>query len=149
MGPRRRTSSEAGTSVQRSFRLSRRTLELLDDRARELSETRNSLAERLMDEGLRTERHPLVVFRQGAAGLRRPALVGTRLYVWQVIDTVRASGNSVAAAADYLGLPEHHVQAAVDYYADFTDEVDEYRAQEREFERRERERWERAQRVLG
>jgi uncharacterized protein (DUF433 family) len=69
--------------------------------------------------------------------------------VWQVIDTVRASGNSVAAAATYLGLPAHHVQAAVDYYADFTEEVDEHRIQEREFERRERERWERAQRVLG
>jgi uncharacterized protein (DUF433 family) len=135
--------------VQRSFRMSRRTLELLDDRARELSESRNSLAERLLDEGLRTERHPLIVFREGASGLRRPALVGTRLYVWQVVETVRASGNSVADAAAYLGLPEHHVQAAVNYYADFTDEVEEYVAQEREFERRERERAERAQRVLG
>ena len=149
MGRGRRPGSDTSPSVQRSFRLSRRTLELLDERARELSETRNSLAERLLDEGLRTERHPLIVFREGAAGLRRPALVGTRLYVWQVIDTVRAGGNSVADAATYLGLPEHHVQAAVNYYGDFTEEVDEYRAQEREFERRERERWERAQRVLG
>jgi hypothetical protein len=38
----------------------------------------------------------------------------------------------------YLGLRAHHVQAAVNYYADFTEEVDAYRAQEREFERRER-----------
>ena len=135
--------------MQRSFRMSRRTLELLDERAVELAESRNSLAERLLDEGLRTERHPLVVFREGAGGLRRPGLVGTRLYVWQVIETVRASDNSVADAAAYLGIPERYVQAAVSYYADFTDEVDEYRDQEREFERRERERWERAQRVLG
>jgi uncharacterized protein (DUF433 family) len=139
----------AGASVQRSFRFSSRTMELLDERARELSESRNSLAERLLDEGLRTERHPLIVFRQGGAGFRRPALVGTRLYVWQVVDTVRESGNSVPEAAEYLGLPERHVQAAVDYYADFTDEVDQYRAEEREFERRERARWERSQRVLG
>lgn len=124
-------------------------MELLDDRAGELAESRNSLAERLLDEGLRTERHPLIVFRAGASGLRRPALVGTRLYVWQIVDTVRESGGSVAAAAEYLGLPEHHVRAAVDYYADFTDEVDQYTAEEREFERRERERWERSQRVLG
>lgn len=135
--------------MQRSFRLSSRTMELLDDRARELAESRNSLAERLLHEGLRTEHHPLIVFREGASGLRRPALVGTRLYVWQVVDTVRESANSLAAAAEYLGLPEHHVRAAVDFYADFTDEVDGYRQEQRTFDERERERWERAQRVLG
>jgi len=122
---------------------------LLEDRARELSESRNGLAERLLDEGLRTERHPLIAFREGGAGLRRPALAGTRLYVRQVIDTLRASGNSVAAAAEYLGLTDLQVRAAVAYYADFTDEVDAYRAQERELETRERERWERSERVLG
>jgi uncharacterized protein (DUF433 family) len=121
---------------------------MLDDRARELSETRNSLAERLIDEGLRRERHPLIAFREGAAGVRRPALIGTRLYVWQIIETVRASDNSVAEAAAYLNLSEQQVQAAVSYYAYFTEEVEEHRARERELERRERERWERAQRVL-
>lgn len=124
-------------------------MRLLDDRARELSESRNSLVERLLDEGLHTERHPLIVFRTGGSGRRRPALIGTRLYVWQIVDTVRESGNSVREAADYLGLPAHHVRAAIDYYADFKDEVDAHRAEEIEFERRERERWERSQRVLG
>lgn len=137
-----------GASVQRSFRLSKRTMRLLDARARELSESRNGLAERLLNEGLHTERHPLIVFRTGGSGRRRPALIGTRLYVWQIVDTVRANGNSVPEAADYLGLPPHHVQAAIDYYADFKDEVDEYRAEDVEFEHRERERWERSQRVL-
>ena len=124
-------------------------MELLDDRAHELSETRNSLAERILDEGLRTDRHPLIVFRTGGSGLRRPALIGSRLYVWQIVDTVRDNANSVPAAADYLGLPEHYVRAAIDYYADFKDEVDAYREEVREFEQRERERWERSQRVLG
>jgi uncharacterized protein (DUF433 family) len=78
---------------------------------------------------------PLIAFRAGASGLRCPALVGTRLYVWQVIDTLRESENSVQAAAEYLGLTEQQVRAAVDYYADFTDEVDQYRADQAEFER--------------
>jgi uncharacterized protein (DUF433 family) len=146
---RGREDETSGASVQRSFRFSKGTMKLLDDLASERSESRNSLAERLLDEGLHTERHPLIVFRTGGAGRRRPALVGSRLYVWQILDTVRESGNSVSAAAEYLGLPEHYVQAAIDYYADFTDEVDRYRAEEREFEQRERERWERSQRVLG
>jgi hypothetical protein len=41
------------------------------------------------------------------------------------------------------------VRAGVDYYADFADEVDRYRAEQLEFESRERERFERSQRVLG
>src|SRR6478735_2248102 len=53
-------------SVQRSFRLSPRTLELLGERADETSESRNALAERLLDEGLHIDRHPLIRFRVGA-----------------------------------------------------------------------------------
>jgi uncharacterized protein (DUF433 family) len=135
--------------IQRSFRLSADTLQLLAERAGETSESRNALAERLIAEGLRIDRHPLITFRRGAAGRRRPALAGTRLDVWQVIDTVRAEGGDVGAAAEYLGLPERSVRAAVDYYADFTEEVDAYRAEELRFAERERERWDRAQRVLG
>ena len=102
MGQVPRKSTGSGDSARRSFRLSSRTLKLLDDRARALSVSPNSLAERLLDEGLRTEHHP---------------------------------------------LPEHHVRAAVDYCADFTNEVEQYRAEQREFERRERKRWERSQRL--
>jgi uncharacterized protein (DUF433 family) len=143
-------STETGArGVQRSFRLAPDTLRLLSERADETSETRNALAERLISEGVRTDRHPLIAFRRGASGLRRPALAGTRLDVWQVIDTVRAEGGDVAAAAAYLGIPDRLIRAAVDYYAEFADEIDAYRADELRFAERERERWERAQRVLG
>src|SRR5947207_14551632 len=115
MGDKSDDRATDGRSVQRSFRLSRRTIDLLDDRALQLSESRTSLAERLLDEALHTDRHPLIHFRLGASGMRRPALVGTRLYVWQVVDTVRASDGSVPDAASYLGLTELQVRAAIDY----------------------------------
>jgi len=140
--------SRAG-GVQRSFRLAADTLQLLAERADETSESRNALAERLIAEGLRIDRHPLISFRRGGSGQRRPALAGTRLDVWQVIDTVQGEGGDVSAAAEYLGIPERSIRAAVDYYADFADEIDAYRAEERRFAERERERWERAQQVLG
>lgn len=124
-------------------------MDLLTERAAETAESRNALAERLIDEGLRTDRHPLVRFRTGGSGLRRPALVGTRLDIWQVIDTVRAEAGDVASAAQYLGLPERLVRAAVDYYAEFTEEIDAYRAEELAFAERERERLERARQVFG
>ncbi len=145
--PNRRSRTPA--TVQRSFRLSSRTLELLGERAGETSESRNALAERLLDEGLRIDRHPLIRFRTGGSGLRRPALVGTRVDIWQVIDTVRGEHGNVADAAEYLGLTEAMVRAAVDYYADFAEEIDAYRAEELAFAERECERSERARRVLG
>ena len=135
--------------MQRSFRMSQHTLERLAERAAETSESRNALAERLIDEGLRVDRHPLVYFRAGGSGLRRPALVGTRLDLWHVIETVRGEHGDVAASAGYLGVPERMIRAAIDYYADFTEEIDAYRTAELAFAERERKRSERAQRVLG
>ncbi|MHB8328194.1 MAG: hypothetical protein ACYDD6_00960 [Acidimicrobiales bacterium] len=43
-----------------------------------------------MGEALRLERHPLIRFHDGAGGRRQPLVVGTRLYVHQVMSTVRA-----------------------------------------------------------
>jgi len=69
------------------------------------------------------DEHAEIYFRAGALG-RRAALVGTRLDIWQVMDTVRNSGNSVAQAAEYLNLPPAKVEAAVRYYAVNKEEVD-------------------------
>lgn len=134
---------------QRSFRLPERTLELLEEQARERGESGNRLAEQLIYEGLRTGNHPLIRFRPGAGGRRRPALIGTRIYVPQVIETLRASDGSTEETADYLGLTPAQVQACVSYYADFRDEVDAYAEEEREFARREQDRWRREREVLG
>jgi uncharacterized protein (DUF433 family) len=138
-----------GATRQRSFRLRERTLDLLDARAREAGQAGNSLAQRVLDEGLRTDRHPLIHFREGGSGDRRPALVGTRLYVLQVIETLRASEQSREEAVDYLGLTPAQVQACVSYYAEFSDEVDAHADEEREFARREEERWRRERAVAG
>lgn len=86
----------------------------------------STLAERLIDEGLRTEAHPLVIFRAGPAG-RRPVLVGGP----EVADVIGAVvGGDVpvdqrrARVAALLNVSESLVDAAVAYYAEFTDEID-------------------------
>jgi len=132
----------------RSFRFSDALLASLQERARERGESANALAERYLEEGLRREEHPLIAFREGAAG-RRAALVGTRLDVSQVIDTLRDSANSVDATAEYLGIPEPYVRAAVRYYAEFRDEIDEWRERIRAIAEREEEAWRREQAVLA
>jgi uncharacterized protein (DUF433 family) len=134
---------------QRSFRLALPTLDLLEQRAGELHESANAVAQRLLDEALHTDRHPLVYFRRGGSGIPRPALVGTRLDVAQVIGTLRAEGADVKAAAEYLGIRESQVRACVAYYADFKDEVDAHIKAEREASEGERSRWEREQAALG
>lgn len=85
----------------------------------------NVLTERYVQEGLRMDAHPLIYFREGAAG-RRPALLGTRLDVAQVISTIKQNDNSVEEAAGYLRLPVSHVGACVRYYSDYQDEIDHW-----------------------
>jgi len=140
--------AEPMPSVQRSFRLSKRTLELLDATAAASAESRNALADRLLSEGVRMEVHPLIRFKTTGTGRREPVLVGTRLYVYQVISTLREHENDVEKTAEYFDLRPQQVNAALAYYADFKDEVDADAEAARLFEEMERARWERQQRAL-
>ena len=124
--------------VQRSFRLPAATLDRLERRARERGQSANAVAARLIDEGLRAEDHPLIYLRDGVLG-RRPALLGSRVDVWQVVDTLRAHDGAVDATAAYLDQPEVKIRAAMRYYADFGDEVDEFAARATDAARREEE----------
>lgn len=109
----------------RSFRLPRRLLGEIRRRADLSGVSQTTLVERYLDEGVRMDEHPMIVFRDSPLG-RRAMLAGTRLDVSQVIDTVRAEGGSVEAAAAHLGLGSHHVRACVQYYAEHQADVDAY-----------------------
>lgn len=87
-------------------------------------------------------------FREGAGG-RRPALVGTRLDVGQVIETLRQSNNSTSETAEYLSLPEPWVRAAVRYYADYQAEVDAWIERAHAIAEREEDAWRREQAILA
>jgi hypothetical protein len=86
----------------------------------------SALAEELIDEGLRMRRHPLVVFRSGPAG-RRAGIVGGP-DVWEVVEGVVggdvAPSKRVQRAVDVFGQRPEQVDAALAYYAEFTDEID-------------------------
>lgn len=135
-------------STPRSFRLDADLLERLEQRARERGQSVNGLVGRYLEEAVRLEDHPLIVFREGADG-RRPAIAGTRLDVAHVIDTFRASANDIAETAAYFEVPDRLVRAAVAYYAAYQTEVDEWRARRREIADREEEAWRREQALSG
>jgi uncharacterized protein (DUF433 family) len=117
------------TKAPFSARFSRSTLAHLRERADRAGTAQSALAERYIEEGVRMDEHPLIYFREGEGG-RRPALMGTRLDVWQVIETIRQNNNAVAGAAAYLRLPVSHVEACVAYYVAYEAEIDEWTARE-------------------
>jgi len=86
----------------------------------------SSLAEELINEGLRTRRHPLVSFRDGPAGRRASVIGGPD--VWEVIEGLVGgdvpSATRITRAVEVFGLRRELVEAALAYYAEFTEEID-------------------------
>ena len=143
----------ADRSTQKPFsiRMSERTLARLDVGARRRGEAKARTAERLIDEGLRMEDHPSIVFRDGPTGRRAALAAGPD--VWEVIETLQGTGlrgeQAVAATAEWGNLTPVQVRAAVQYYADYRDEVDGRILLNRQEAERQRAAWERAQEALA
>jgi hypothetical protein len=110
-----------------SLDLDSTTLDQLAERERATGESRSQLAQRYIEEGLRMERHPRVVFRDGPSG-RRAALIGG-VDVWEVMSTVlQAEGDLdqvIETAVEWLGLPPSSIEDAMRYYAEFKAEIDD------------------------
>ena len=110
----------------------------------------------LVDEALRSQDHPLVVFRDGPAG-RRARLVGGP-DVWEVVRAVRSARAAeremspdevIALVAETSGVAEHLVRAAVDYWADYPDDVDAWVDRAERESKSAEERWRREHRLLA
>ncbi len=129
-------------------RLPRRVKEDLAALSRRRRIEESELARAIIDEGLRREKHPGIVFRATPAG-REAAVEGRRLYVWQVIETVKGSDGNIAQAAEFLGLRLDQVRAAVGYYAEYRQEIDSLVALNRQDADRAHRLWEREKRALG
>jgi hypothetical protein len=101
-------------------------LNRLKDEAAARAQSSSSLAEELIDEGLRMRRHPLIRFRDGPTG-RRAAVVGGP-DVWEVVGGIVGGDvpveDRVDRAVDLFGLRREQVEAAVAYYAEHSEEID-------------------------
>jgi len=112
---------------------------------------RSRLAERYIDEGIRMENHPGIVFRDGVTG-RRAALAGGP-DVWQLIGAIRdqevRGDRAVQAVADLADLTVEQVRTAIRYYADHGGEIDERIRRNQEIADESEERWRREQHVIA
>lgn len=85
----------------------------------------------LVDEGLRMDAHPGVLFREGPSG-RRAVLAGGP-DVWEVVRALKSTRAAepgvdvdelLAVVSQNTGLSERQLHVAIEYYADYPDEVD-------------------------
>ena len=131
-----------------SLRIERATLEHLNRRARHAGQPKSTLAERYVFEGLRMDEHPGIHFVDGALG-RRPAVLGTGLDVWEIIETVRANDDSIAEAAAYLEIDADPIEVAVGYYGSNREEIDAFIERVHEIAEHEEGKWRRAREALA
>jgi hypothetical protein len=136
---------------QFSARLDASLISRLERRGARTGLNKSRLAERYIDEGMRMDDHPGVIFRDGPSG-RRAGLSGGP-DIWEVIATIRASGlkgpDSLLAAAKWGNLTLGQVRSAVGYYADYREEIDERIRRNLEEADAAEERWRREQSALA
>lgn len=120
--------SSAKRTKSFSARLSAEVFDSLEAQSRRLGQPKARIAERLIDEGLRTEAFPGIVFRTGPAGRRAGVAGGPD--VWELIRDLKAAaaegaGDQLAAVVQVSGVDGSSVQLAANYYAAYPDEIDE------------------------
>lgn len=116
----------------RSIRFEARTLDKLASYAsRHPGMTGSGAAALLVEEGLRMDAHPGIVFREGPTGRRAVLVTGPD--VWEVIKAVRDARAAepelspteiLELVRDNTGLDEASIRVAVDYYGAFPDEIE-------------------------
>jgi len=99
------------------------TLERLDRRAQAEGNSRSTLIQRYVAEGIEMDEYPGIVFRSGPAG-RRPGLVSGP-DVWEVVG-VHRSFDDVQRTADWLDQSAGAIETALRYYDAHRVEIDEW-----------------------
>lgn len=134
-----------------SIRFEDGLLARLRRRAGVTASSTSSLAQRLIDEGLRMADHPGVIFKDGPTGRRAALASGPD--VWEVIKFLREIDErgpaALDAAADALALDQGRVSAAVSYYADFPEEIDAEIAEADEASERAERAWRLQRRLIS
>lgn len=111
---------------QLTVRLTEHVLERLERRSQELGQPKSRVTERILDEGLRVEEFPGIVFRDGPTGRRAGLIDGPD--IWEVIGDVKRaqqrSGDPIAVVMSGTNLSDAQVRIALAYYGSYPEEID-------------------------
>ena len=140
----------ASTSVQFAARFSAPLVQRLRERAHLRGQPQKQLAERYIDEGLRMDDYPGIVFRDGPMGRRAALAAGPD--VWEIVAALKQlptrGQEAIGELAKLLELSEGQIRTALEYYGQYPDEIEKLiRHNEEEAERAEA-GWRRQQSAL-
>jgi uncharacterized protein (DUF433 family) len=121
------TLYDVSAARQFSARIDASVVDRLERRGASLGLNKSRLAERYIDEGVRMDDHPGIVFRDGPTGRRAGLAAGPD--VWEVIGALRSTGlegdEAIQATAEWAGLSVRQVRDAIGYYSEYPDEIEE------------------------
>lgn len=110
-------------TVQKSIRVQEKTLKEIEQIARDTGKEFSVVANELLDEAVRMQRCPGIVFTEGTTG-RRARIAGTGIEVWEVIATYKGVDedfNRLQKAYHWLtGL---QLRSAIGYYKTYPEEL--------------------------
>ena len=110
------------------IRIRSETLTALREQSVRTGEPIVRLAQRYVEEGMRADRHPGIVFRDGPAG-RRAVVVGGP-DVWEIVAAAQSAPERgealVEALAERVGVSSARIRTAIRYYAEYPDDVDRF-----------------------
>jgi uncharacterized protein (DUF433 family) len=94
------------------------------------------------------DEHPNIHFVDGALG-RRPAVLGSGLDAWEIVEVAKDNSGSVADTASYLELDPRLVQTALRYYGANRDEIDDWIERMHTLNEREESTWHAAHEAIS
>jgi hypothetical protein len=111
-----------------SARFSADVVDALESHSVRTGQSKTQVAERLIDEGLRLDQFPGIMFRSGPTG-RRAGVVGGP-DVWEIVRDLKGvakegTEDPVGAVARVTGLDHHKIELALNYYAAYPHDIDE------------------------
>ena len=110
-------------TVQKSIRIQKKTFNEVERIARESGKEFSSVANELLDEAVKMQRCPGIVFTEGTTG-RRARIAGTGIEVWEVIATYKGIIKDFKRLCHaYHWLTEQQLRAALGYYALYSEEI--------------------------
>ncbi|MCP4578712.1 MAG: hypothetical protein GY846_20745 [Deltaproteobacteria bacterium] len=116
-------------SIQKSMRMPEKTVEGIQEIARQWGKEFSAVAKELLDEGIKMYRCPGIVFSEGADG-RRARIAGAGIEVWEVIAIHKNTGEDfqrLRNAFDWIS--EIQLRSALGYYRAYPEEIDQLMAQ--------------------
>lgn len=122
-------------TVQKSIRIQERTFKEIEQIARESGKDFSAVANELLDEAVKMQRCPGIVFSEGTKG-RRARIAGTGIEVWEVIATYKGLAEDFGRLRKaYHWLTEQQLRSALGYYRVYPKEINNLIRQNEELTR--------------